>query len=155
MNKLVIIAIAFATLSSFAQQKQPQKLDRENRAELRKSMTPTEIADLKSKQLTLKLDLNDEQQKKVHQLILNGAEDKQSLRQDNKTEKDDTRKKPSKDEMLKMKSQKLDMQIEMKREMKKILTEEQFAKFEKMQPRKQKRRDLRHKTNKVKLEDKN
>jgi hypothetical protein len=39
-----------------------------------------------------------------------------------------------------MQNHKLDQQIAMKREMKTILTPEQYAKFEKMRPRKQRRK---------------
>ncbi|WP_178989967.1 hypothetical protein [Winogradskyella schleiferi] len=145
MKKLVIIALALVSLNGFAQRKENKKMDRENRTELRKDMTPSEIADLKSKHLTLELDLTDAQQKQVHKLILEQAETRQSKRAALKIEDGEKREKPSKEEMLKMHNQRLDAQIEMKREMKKILTEDQYAKFEKMKPKKQGKRGKRSK----------
>ncbi|WP_179020899.1 hypothetical protein [Winogradskyella forsetii] len=140
MKKLVIIALALVSLNAFAQRKEHNKMDRENRSELRKDMTPSDIADLKSKQLTLKLDLTDTQQKDVHQLIFDEATTRQSLRKANKSADGEKRAKPSKEDIVKMQNQRLDSQIEMKRKMKKILTEEQYAKFEKMKLKKHNKR---------------
>ena len=63
MKKLLVIAIALFTLNGMAQQKEKHS-DRKDRAEMRMDMSPNDIADLKSKKLTLKLDLTEAQQKK-------------------------------------------------------------------------------------------
>ena len=140
MKKLLVIALALFTLNGVAQERRKNKSDRNDTAELRMQMTPNDIADLKTKKLTLKLDLTNAQQSKVHKLILKQSETNQKLREERKASKGEEKAKPSKEERVKMQNQKLDQMIEMKREMKTILTAEQYAKFEKMKPRKQKKR---------------
>ncbi|MBF8150120.1 hypothetical protein ITJ86_09445 [Winogradskyella sp. F6397] len=142
MKKVLVIALALFTINGMAQKKKQTK-DKKDRSELRAQMTPNDIADLKSKNLTLKLDLTDGQQQKVHKLILDNATDRQHLRDKNKPKEGEKREKPSQQEMVKRQNERLDAQIEMKREMKSILTEEQYAKFEKMTPRKNKKRGVR------------
>jgi len=143
MKKLVIIALALVTLNGFAQKKGHRKMDRNNTSELRQDMNPNDIADLKSKKLTLKLDLTDAQQKKVHKLILDQAETRQAARKANKPADGEKRERPSKEDMSQRQNLRLDAQIEMKREMKTILTAEQYAKFEKMKPREHNKRGKR------------
>jgi len=145
MKRLVIIALTLVTLNGFAQQKGKKKIGGENRSELKKEMTPNDIADLKSKKLTLKLDLTDAQQKEVRLLIFEQAKTRDVLRKEHQAKIGDKKEKPSKDEFVKKQNQKLDQQIEMKREMKAILNAEQYAKFEKMKPRKRNKRGKRNK----------
>ena len=135
MKKLVVIALALITLNGMAQEKRNQSVDREELSEFRKDMTPNEIAGLKSKQMTLQLDLTDKQQSKVHSIILTHSETNQNLRKESKGANDDQKEKRSKDDFVKMQNHRLDQKIEMKREMKAILSPEQYAKFEKMRPR--------------------
>lgn len=143
MKNLIVIALVLVSLNGMAQEKDKRSSERHNKMELRKEMTPKDIADLKAKQMTLHLDLTDAQQQKVHQLILKQAEVNQNLRKEHKAIKGENKEKPSKDERVKMQNHKLDQRIAMKREMKTILTSEQYAKFEKMKPKKQKRKGKR------------
>lgn len=143
-----MIAIALVTLNGFAQREGRKGMDKENRSELRKDMTPEDIADLKSKKLTLKLDLTDKQQKEVKGLILEQAKKREKFRNERKAKAEGQKEKPSKEEFVKMQNQKLDEQIEMKRKMKSILTAEQYAKFEKMKPKKNKKGRKNHKDRK-------
>lgn len=145
MKKLLVIALALFTLNGLAQEKRKGSSDRKEKMSLRKDMTPSDIADLKSKKLTLKLDLTDAQQKKVHQLILKQAETNQSLRKAHKDDNGEKRERPSKEELVKMQNHKLDQMIALKREMKTILTAEQYVKFEKMDPKKRKQKGKRKK----------
>ena len=145
MKKLLVIALALFTLNGVAQEKRKGSSDRKEKMSLRKDMTHSDIADLKSKKLTLKLDLTDAQQKKVHQLILKQAETNQSLRKAHKDDNGKKRERPSKEELVKMQNHKLDQMIALKREMKTILTAEQYAKFEKMDPKKRKQKGKRKK----------
>ena len=103
-------------------------------------MTPSEIADLKSKKMTLDLDLTDAQQKEVYTVVFNQVKENESLRKERRTEDGKKREKPSKEEFMKLQNHKLDQRIEMKREMKAILTPEQYAKYEKMKPRKKRKK---------------
>ena len=141
MKNLVVIAIAFLTLSATAQDRRQERKGNDHRKEIMKDLTPEEVANLKTKKLRLKLDLTDIQQKKVESILLEQAVERQNKRKahQNKKEKD----KPSKEEFLKMQNARLDSKIEMKQKMKDILTEEQYAKFEKMKPRRHQRRDKR------------
>jgi hypothetical protein len=145
MKKLLVIALALFTLTGVAQEKRKHRADRKDGSELRKQMTPSEIADLKAKKLTLTLDLTDAQQKKVHTIVLNQAKENETLRKERKAADVEKKEKPSKEEFVKMQNHRLDQQIEMKREMKTILTAEQYAKFEKMKFRKHKKRGKRGK----------
>ena len=140
MKKLVVIALALFTLTGVAQERRKKHIDRKDGSELRKEMTPSEIADLKAKKLTLKLDLTDAQQNKVNAVFLTQAKANEGLREAHKATDGEKREKPSKDEFVKMQNHRLDQQIKMKREMKTILTAEQYAKFEKMKPRRQHRK---------------
>lgn len=139
MKSLVVIAIAFSTLSVNAQERRQERKVNDHKKEIMKDLTPEEVANLKTKKLRLKLDLTDMQQKKVESILLEQAVERQNKRKahQNKKEKD----KPSKEEFLKMQNARLDSKIEMKQKMKDILTEEQYAKFEKMKPRRHQRRD--------------
>ncbi|RCT56046.1 hypothetical protein [Winogradskyella sp. KYW1333] len=141
MKSLVVIAIAFSTLSVNAQERRQERKGNDHKKEIMKDLTPEEVANLKTKKLRLKLDLTDIQQKKVESILLEQAVERQNKRKahQNKKEKD----KPSKEEFLKMQNARLDSKIEMKQKMKDILTEEQYAKFEKMKPRRHQRRDKR------------
>ncbi|BAO74891.1 hypothetical protein [Winogradskyella sp. PG-2] len=144
MKKILVIALALFTLNGVAQEKRKRSSERHEKMDMRKDMSPKDIADLKSKKMTLRLDLTDAQQRKVHKLILNQAEVNQNKRKERKGY-DEKREKPSKEERLKMQNQRLDQMIALKREFKTILTAEQYAKFEKMQPEKQRRKGKRKK----------
>jgi hypothetical protein len=143
MKKLLVIALALFTLNGVAQEKRKKGPENNERRSLRKDMSPKDIADLKSKQMTLRLDLTDSQQKKVHQVILKQVEAKQTLRKNHKGTEGEKREKLSKEERLKMENHKLDQKIAFKREMKSILTAEQYTKFEKANPKKRKSKGKR------------
>ncbi|WP_179335745.1 hypothetical protein [Winogradskyella costae] len=149
MKKLLVIAVALFTLNGMAQEKE-KRSERKDRSELRMQMTPNDIADLKSKKLTLKLDLTAAQQKKVHSIFLNEAKANEGLRQKHKSAEGEKRERPSQEEFLKMQNTRLDQQIEVKRDMKTILNAEQYAKFEKMKPKKHKKRGDHNKKRKEK-----
>lgn len=144
MKKLAVIAIALFTLNGMAQAKQNGSKDRKEKRELRKDLTPQDIASLKSKKLTLQLDLSDKQQKKVYNIILKQAEDHQKLRKERIANRSEDSK-PTKEELVAFQNKRLEKQIELKREMKAILSAEQYAKFEKMKPRKGRKRGRKHK----------
>lgn len=142
MKKLLIVALALFTLNGMAQEERKGKKDRKEMRESKRDMSPEAIADIKSKRLTLKLDLSDKQQKQVHRLILDEAKDRQKMRQEREANKTADAK-PSKEDFAKRRNERLDKAIAMKRQMKSILTPEQYAEFEKMKPRKHKRKSRR------------
>ena len=128
MKKLLVIALALVTIQVSAQEK------REGR-ERKADFSPEEMAQLQTKQMTLDLDLTEEQQEQVGAINLENAIARKAKMEARKSKKN-TEEKPSKEEMLKMRNERLDAQIELKRKMKNILNEEQYAKWEKKQDRK-------------------
>jgi len=133
--KTWILAIALMTGVAMNAQYGERKMDRphhgKERMEHRDKLTPEQRTELKAKQLTLALDLSDKQQKDVQKLIADREVKKQALFAKYKADKD-AGKKATDEERFAMKKQRLDEQIDMKREMKKILTTEQYARFDKM-----------------------
>lgn len=124
MKKLMLIAIAFITLSATAQ-------DQKNRRGEFKDLSPEEIATLRTKQMTLHLDLTEAQQAEVKPLLLEEAKHMETLRATRDLKKQDqTAQKPTKEERYAMANERLDRQIEMKKKMKTILTEDQYVKWE-------------------------
>ena len=117
MKKLILAAFFAVATAGFAQPGDREKL------------SPEQQADLQTKRMTLELGLNDSQQKEVRAaLIEQNAFYQKSLKERKETRASGTR--PSADEQYKRKSEMLDRQIAHKAKMKKILTLEQFTKWE-------------------------
>lgn len=151
MKKLIIIAVAFVALQGIAFAQGPQKLDRKNKMHLMHDLSPEEAATLHTKKMTLHLDLNKSQQDDIYKINLENAKKRKEMMETFKAKKESgNMEKPSKEARLKMMNAKLDHQIAMKAKMKKILNEEQYAKWENAQARKKmkssdKKRDFRKK----------
>lgn len=132
MKKLILIAMAFVTLQAVAQDK--RKGGEKSERKMMKDLSAEEIATLGSKKMTLALDLSTAQQAQVKAVLLEQATTrKQKMAEREKTKNDNDAKKPSKEERLKMTNAKLDSQIAMKKEMKSILTAEQYETWTKME----------------------
>lgn len=131
MKKVIMILFAFATLHASAQD---QKRDfKKQRMTSKMDYSPEEMAQLQSKKLTLKLDLDAKQQKDVSDLFLEQAKIRQSKKEAFLQSKaKEEKKKFSKEERLKMANERLDQQIDMKKKMKTILSTEQYEKWGKM-----------------------
>ncbi len=115
--------MAITTLAITAQNKTPEQ--KQVRKEAKENYTPEQRAELQTKKMTLTLDLNESQQKKVKQVFLDNAKNKPA-RSENAKEMTDQQKFEAKNAML-------DRRIVMKKQMKEILTEEQIVKWEKSQ----------------------
>ncbi len=126
MKKLILIIIAV-----FALQVNAQRPNHQGKKSFFKDLTAEQIADLKTKKMTLHLDLTKAQQDKIHKMNLDLATERKSkmknLKNKNKVEK------PTSNEKYQHKMEKLDKQIAQKKEMQSILNKEQFEKWEKMQ----------------------
>ncbi len=94
-----------------------------------KDMSAEQRASLETKKLALALDLSENQQKKIQEIHLERAL-KRDTRKEERKERDA---KPDTDERYAMMSNRLDNQIEMKAQMKEILDNDQFEKWEKLQ----------------------
>jgi len=101
----------------------------------REPFKPEQRAELQAKRMTLALDLNEKQQKEVQKLFLENGKERAEYRRQHMAEWH-TGKKLSTDEKFAVKSKILDDRIAMNSNMKKILNEKQFEKFEKMKARK-------------------
>ncbi len=143
MKKLIVTAVLLVGFLTFAQEKGVQKGDRKAKMENRESMTPEQQAEIQTKRMTLDLDLNTKQQADVKKIVLEQAKKREAKKAEWKANKE-AGKSLTKDEKFAMKNQMLDEQIATKAEMKKILTADQYAKWETKQAnRKDKMQDRR------------
>ena len=135
MKYTLKILVLLFSLSVFAQQP-PRQMDSErgkrpnNRMQAKKALTPEQEATLWTKKMTLELDLNKNQQDQMYALIL-GKTKKIKSRMENKPKE-----RPSKEEIYNMHISRLDEAIAMKESLKKILNDDQFAKWELMKNKK-------------------
>ena len=127
MKNGLLILILIMSVIGIAQNPKHEK--KRAQKELHQGMTdwtPQQIADLKTKKMTLHLDLDKTQQSEIKKVILSQATARKELRKTNKKNKT-----PSIDEQVERKLQLLDEKIELKTKMKAILNAEQFEKWEK------------------------
>ena len=89
--------------------------------------SPEQIASIKSKKMTLALDLNTQQQSQVESILLKEAKERAA----NKLTKEERAELTKEQKVAKMEEM-LEKRIETKRQMKSILNADQYAKFEKM-----------------------
>ncbi|QCW98853.1 hypothetical protein FGM00_01480 [Aggregatimonas sangjinii] len=128
MKKVLIIAMAFISLHTVAQEREKGE---------RSEYTPEQMATLHTKRMTLALDLSAAQQEQVQNLNLSQAEMRKTQMEARKARKtSEEGAKPTADERYAMQTERLDQQIALKAEMKKILSDEQYARWEKMAKRK-------------------
>ena len=131
MKKLIIVAIALISIQAMAQ---TEGRDRLERAQRMNNLSPEEMATLKTKKMTLFLDLNESQQTKVQKINLENATLRKTMMEARKARRaNGTAQKPTKEERLKMTNAMLDHKIAMKAKMKNILDEKQYAKWEEAQ----------------------
>lgn len=134
MKRLIVIALALVSIQGFAQEERKERPNREERAQGMSDLTPEEAANLRTKKMTLHLDLNEAQQKEIYDLNLENATKRKEMMDTFKAKRESgNMEKPSKEQRLTMKNAKLDHQIAMKTKMKTILNKEQFEKWEKAQ----------------------
>lgn len=133
MKKLITLTLFIFSVITIAQDNE------------KKNFSPEQKATLITKRMTLHLDLTDKQEKEVYKLYFNKIKNKTLA----KSEKERVL---STEERFQKKLNRLDQQIAFKKEMKNILSEVQYEKFEKTQfhrKKKRKRTSLkRHKLHK-------
>ncbi len=133
MRKLIVIAIALISIQAIAQ---TERRDRPERAQKMNNLSAEEMATLKTKKMTLFLDLNESQQIEVQKINLENVTLRKKMMEERKARRENgASQRPTKEERLKMENDRLDHKIAMKAKMKKILNEEQYAKWEKAQLR--------------------
>lgn len=145
MKKLFIAALLVVGMTSFAQEKKA----RPERAKM-EQMTPEQRNQLHLKKMTLELDLNASQQKEMSKIIAEQSAKREAKMAERKATKDSVKKLTS-DEIFAKKSKMLDEQIVMKERVKKILTPEQYKKWDDMKSKRHngmKKRMMHHKDRK-------
>ncbi len=145
MKNLMLIMVALVTLNVSAQPKHENRPERPHKSDaFLKDLTPEELADLKTKRMTIDLDLNASQQKQIRAIVLEEATFKQKQREEHSAKKGKgDNEKPSKEERLALMHEKLDREIAMKQQMKTILSEDQYKKWEVISERNSKRKRTR------------
>lgn len=126
MRKLVLAALLLIGFSAMAQQ--------QNREEGRRHLadfTPEQMATLQTKRMTLALDLTADQQSKIKEVFTKNAEERKAKMEGYKARKE-SGETLTDDEKFAMQNERLDRQIAHKEEMKAILDNAQYAKWEKM-----------------------
>ena len=134
-TKITVMLVILLMGTAMAQDRK----DRPNRKGDRTEISAEQKAELITKKMTLKLDLNKSQQDKVMALHLDNFSKMETKRKELKANREDG-KRLTKEERHDQKLAMLDHKIEMKNEMKSILNAEQFEKWEasKKSPRKMK-----------------
>ena len=142
MKRLIVIALVMIGLQVNAQdRKRDHSKTRHDRAAMMHELSAEDIATLQTKKMTLHLDLSESQQTKVKALVLEETKVKKAKMAEMKATKEaGTMEKPSKEERASRMNERLDRQIAMKRQMKDILNDEQYQKWQKsMEKRSDKR----------------
>ncbi|NQY06306.1 MAG: hypothetical protein HRT68_09010 [Flavobacteriaceae bacterium] len=127
MKKLVVTAILFVGFSVFGQEKHEIKRGKKH-FRMAQEFSPEQIATIKSKQMTLMLDLSESQQKQVHKLIQSNIKERNKIREEMKEKKGNG--KPNPEMHFERMNKMLDKKNEMKRSLKQILSKEQYEKLE-------------------------
>ena len=123
MKKLVTFLIVVVLFSTIANAQ-----GRNQRFKNRDNYTPEQIADLQTKRLALQLDLTDKQQKEIYALKKKQAEERDQFVKEYREKRQSGT--LTSDERYAYSSKRLERQAKVKKEMKNILTQEQFEKWE-------------------------
>ncbi|WP_133688014.1 hypothetical protein [Maribacter spongiicola] len=134
MKKIVMAILVMAAISVSAQDHNMKG----KRGDM-KDLSPEQVASLQTKKMTLALDLNESQQAKVKTILTKDATDRKAKMEERKASKDEGKKIMTSEEKYAKQNERLDHQIARKKEMKSILTADQFEKWEKMSHRKKMR----------------
>jgi hypothetical protein len=117
MKKVFLAALFFIGITAFAQEKEGRKMDREK-------LTPEQKVDFQVKRMSADLNLNEKQVADVKALVAKEVQKREAKRAEMKENKAEARKD--------MRAQMEADQAAMSADMKKILTAEQYAKWEKI-----------------------
>ena len=127
MKKLFIVALAVVGMTSFAQERNVTA--KKSKME---QMTSEQRNQLQLKKMTLELDLNAAQQNEMRTIIAEQSIKREARMAARKETQDSAKKQLTADERFAKKNQMLDEQIVMKERMKKILSADQYKKWEDM-----------------------
>ncbi|SDS52222.1 hypothetical protein [Gramella sp. MAR_2010_147] len=125
MKKLITVMFLFLSITAFAQERNSQKGDLSNE----------EMATLGAKRLAMQLDLNAEQEAKLKILYIKQIEVRKERMEQRKENMEQL-----KEERDEMRKERMEMNEEQKAELREILTEEQYLKWEQLQEKRRKGR---------------
>lgn len=129
MRTILLTAVFLLSVANYAQVEKPKNQERRARMERQEKFTPEQQAELQVKRMILDLNLNPKQQEDIKKILIAQAKKRETFRNDMKAKRDKGEK-LSKEERFTMQNNMLDEKIAMKEEMKKILTADQFKKWE-------------------------
>lgn len=127
MKKLALIVLLVVGLSTYAQEEKKQ----ERQGAARERFSPEQRNQLQLKKITLDLNLNESQQKEIAKILEEQSAKRQAEMATFKANKEKGVK-PTAEERFAMKNKKLDEAIAVKAQVQKVLTPEQFKKWEDM-----------------------
>ncbi len=132
MKKFIVTVLLLSGMAGFSQM-EGRKADK---GMAMSDLTPEQIATLRTKKLTLALDLTEAQQKEILVMQLENAKLRMEKREAWKDHKESVNSKSlSPDERFEMQNERLDRAIAQKEQMRSILNEAQFGKWEEMHQR--------------------
>lgn len=127
MKKVLMICLLIAGTTTYSQPPRGgERSPGHEKMDLMKDLSPQQRAELKTKRMVLDFDLTTAQQAEIMKLNLEIAQ-----RREKNKPNPEKMEKLSSDELFNRASARLDEKIATKKKLKEILTEEQFAKFEK------------------------
>lgn len=148
MKKLMIAILLMAGISAMA-----QNHERKGKRYAMKDLTPDQVATLQTKKMTLILDLNASQQSKMKSMFTEDAKTRKAKMEEHMNRKEEGGSITA-DEKFAMQDERLDFEIERKKEMRALLTPEQYEKWEKMKLKKRMQHKRRRAGFKRKMETK-
>jgi len=126
MKKLILLALVFITIQVTAQKENKNHHGKK----IYEQFDAKDIAQIKTKKLTLRLDLDKSQQQKVEAIFFEEAKNRKSKIAERKAKKNSGEiKTPTKEERLDRINKMLDHKIELKAKMKNVLSKEQYEKW--------------------------
>jgi len=133
---MAMVMTVFVTISATAQKEASKAHKKEHRLSLNE-FSPEEIAELKTKKLTLALDLSLEQQEKIKAMQLEKLKTRKTKMEARKNKTlAEASKKPQKEERLARMNERLDKQIAEKEAMKNLLNTKQYEKWQQIETKK-------------------
>lgn len=130
MRKIMLAVALILGIAVNAQTLEKKQAPKQATAKTRAAAsTPDQRADIRLNQLRTDLTLNDKQQKDVRKVLLTIENDRQKLTDANKAMRK-SGKKLSEDERLERRTKNIEQRKTLNNELKKILTAEQYTKFE-------------------------
>ena len=134
MKKILLLSTLFISSFVVAQKNVNAKKNhsKKNQMQTVKEFTPEQMATLKTKKMTLALDLTEVQQKKMYDYNLESTHAINAYKEESKKQKE-AKVKLTADQKYEKMNATLDKKIEMKSKLKSILNEEQYQKWERSQ----------------------